>query len=32
MSTLAAAWKSLELQVRKSFGEGANIYVMILRD
>ena len=30
--TLAAAWDSLEVSVRGSFWEGANIYVMILRD
>jgi len=30
--TLEAAWKDLEPKVRKSFWDGANIYVMILRD
>ena len=30
--TLDAAWKALEPKVRKSFWDGANIYVMILRE
>lgn len=30
--TLRAAWDDLNLTVRRSFWEGANIYVMILRD
>lgn len=29
--TLAAAWTALHLQTRRSFWEGANVYVMILR-
>lgn len=29
--TLAAAWTALPLQTRRSFWEGANVYVMILR-
>lgn len=29
--TLAAAWTALPLQTRRSFWEGANLYVMILR-
>lgn len=30
--TLKAAWDALPLKVRKSFWEGGNVYVMILRD
>jgi hypothetical protein len=30
--TLATAWNTLETKVKNSFWEGANIYVMILRD
>jgi len=30
--TLTAAWDALEAAVKKSFWDGANIYVMILRD
>jgi hypothetical protein len=29
--TLAAAWTALDLQTRRGFWEGANVYVMILR-
>lgn len=29
--TLSSAWKELPLQTRRSFWEGANVYVMILR-
>ena len=29
--TLAAAWTALPLQTRRSFWEGANLYVMVLR-
>ena len=29
--SLQAAWKALDSKVRKSFWEGANVYVMVLR-
>ena len=31
LGTLSSAWRDLPLQTRRSFWEGANVYVMILR-